>query len=350
MAEVIDIGATGGYSELAGYGIMDAAGTTVPSNEAVGYGHGCTYHKANGSDGSDALYVNIGTKASANFVSRSSFDTISETTAGAGVTIDGVLVKDTGIFNADLTLSSTNEINIQIGAISLLAIDDAAISGNVAAAADGKSVFIETQDGAIAGAVGVAGYDGADFTLTAGVGGTANDPESYLTGESGCISLVTQAQESGGAAGPGPAGVIRLITAGLGGTFGMGAIFKTQSAPVAYTTNTAATLLAADLLTGLVTVAHTTGGTATYTLPLGTLLDAAIHSQVGVDEAFEWVLINNSLAAVDTVTVAADTGHTIVGATLIPSGHVTTGGLDGTNSARFRTRRTAADTFVTYRV
>lgn len=67
MAEVIDIGATGGYSELAGYGIMDAAGTTVPTDGALGYGHGCLFRKANGSGATDALYVNIGTKASADF-------------------------------------------------------------------------------------------------------------------------------------------------------------------------------------------------------------------------------------------------------------------------------------------
>lgn len=67
MAEIIDIGAVGDYSQLAGYGIMDAAGTSVPADGALGYGHGCIYRKANGTTGADAIYVNIGTKSSANF-------------------------------------------------------------------------------------------------------------------------------------------------------------------------------------------------------------------------------------------------------------------------------------------
>lgn len=84
-----------------------------------------------------------------------------------------------------------------------------------------------------------------------------------------------------------------------------------------------------------------------HTLPAGTDMDAS-----GVftnDDAFEWTLINLSAAAADTVTIMANTAHTIVGNAIVQSSHSSTGLLYG-YSARFRTRKTAANTFVTYRI
>lgn len=114
------------------------------------------------------------------------------------------------------------------------------------------------------------------------------------------------------------------------------------------TNNTTASLLSSDMMTGIITSTHTVGATLNLTLPTGTLLDTAAGLQIG--KGFEWSLINLSLAAADTVTLNAASGHTIVGAVLVPSGHATTGGLNGTNSARFFTRKTAANTFITYRL
>lgn len=115
--------------------------------------------------------------------------------------------------------------------------------------------------------------------------------------------------------------------------------------------NAAATLTAAELLGGEITVTHTTGGTLTHTLPTGTLMDAAGAMEIG--DSFEWTLINLSAAAADSVTIAAGTNHTIVGSAIVISAHVTTGGAitsQGVNSARFRTRKTAANTYVTTRI
>ncbi len=83
----------------------------------------------------------------------------------------------------------------------------------------------------------------------------------------------------------------------------------TQVTPAAETV--AVTLTAAELLTGLVTGTHTAGATAAYTLPTGTLLDAA--TSFAVDEHFDWTLINLSAAAADTITITAGTDHTVVG-------------------------------------
>jgi len=95
---------------------------------------------------------------------------------------------------ADLTLNSTNEVNLQIGGAAFLAIDDASISGHTAAAdAAGKDVYIATagggtdssQDGGLdsggfsltigngsaGGAADQAGGDAGDFAFTGGTGG-----------------------------------------------------------------------------------------------------------------------------------------------------------------------------------
>lgn len=132
-----------------------------------------------------------------------------------------------------------------------------------------------------------------------------------------------------------------------------GVVISPMGAPTAKTVT--ATLTAAELLTRYLTGSHTAGATQTYTLPTGTLLEAAIQAAPELaklfqtNHGFEWEVINISAAALDTITIAAGTDHTLVGAALIPSNHVTTGGLDGTSTARFRTRRTASGVFVTYR-
>lgn len=110
---------------------------------------------------------------------------------------------------------------------------------------------------------------------------------------------------------------------------------------------TAVTLTIADLLTGIITGTHTVGGTAAYTLPTGTLSDEGL--ELAIDESFDWTLINLSAAAADTVTVTAGTGHTVVGTMIVQSAHSTTGLLHG-NAASFRTRKTAVNTFITYRL
>ncbi len=109
----------------------------------------------------------------------------------------------------------------------------------------------------------------------------------------------------------------------------------------------AVTLTAAELLTAIITGTHAAGATAAYTLPTGTLLDAA--TTLDINDYFDWTLINLSAAATDTITVTAGATHTIVGNPIVQSANATTGGIYG-NSARWRTRKTAANTFVSYRI
>lgn len=120
---------------------------------------------------------------------------------------------------------------------------------------------------------------------------------------------------------------------------------QTQGDPNAETT--AVTLTAAELLAFINTGTHATGSNINYQLPTGTAMDAG--ASLAVNEGFEWSLLNLSAAAADTITVTANTGHTVAGVMVVQSAHSTTGGLYG-NAARFFTRKTAANTFVTYRI
>jgi hypothetical protein len=117
---------------------------------------------------------------------------------------------------------------------------------------------------------------------------------------------------------------------------GIGIVYTNQNAPVAYdATNT---LLIADILSQVIT---TTSATAvSLTLPTGTLTDAGILGGTGaVGTAFEWSIINLG-SALGAITLVAGTAHTIVGSTAIAVGA----------SARLKTRKTATNTYITYRL
>ena len=107
---------------------------------------------------------------------------------------------------------------------------------------------------------------------------------------------------------------------------------------------TAVTLTIAELLTGRITGTHAAGADQAYTLPLGTDCEAA--RTWATNEEFEWDFVNLSgTPATNTITITANTGHTIFG----EAGHAVVGSATlGLNSRRCRTRRTGANTFVTY--
>lgn len=100
------------------------------------------------------------------------------------------------------------------------------------------------------------------------------------------------------------------------------------------TLNATGTLTVALCTGGIVT--STTAAAVTATLDTGAIFDSTID--IAIDESFEWVAINTGGS--NAFTVTASTGHTIVGA----------GAVAASTSGRFRTRKTAADTFVTYRI
>lgn len=106
---------------------------------------------------------------------------------------------------------------------------------------------------------------------------------------------------------------------------------QVQGDPVAV--NTTGAVSAAAIFGGIVT--STTAAAVAGTIPTGTVMDAA--SEMAVGDSIDWSVINTGG---NTFTVTAATGHTIVGAAAVAT----------VTSGRFRTRKTAANTFITYRL
>lgn len=104
-----------------------------------------------------------------------------------------------------------------------------------------------------------------------------------------------------------------------------------HSAPVAL--NATGALTAAAMLSGIVT--STTAAAVAGTVPTGAVLDLA--SEFAIGDWFDWSVIATGANA---FTVTAATGHTVVGTAAVATA----------TSGRFRTRKTAADTFITYRI
>jgi hypothetical protein len=93
------------------------------------------------------------------------------------------------------------------------------------------------------------------------------------------------------------------------------------------------TLTNAQLQTQLI---NTTGTSFTLTMPLGTTLET-LANWAAIDVGYDFVIINT---ASGTITMAINAGVTSIGTLTVLTGI----------SARFRIRRTAANTFVLYRI
>lgn len=106
----------------------------------------------------------------------------------------------------------------------------------------------------------------------------------------------------------------------------------TQVTPTAKTA--AATLTAAELATGIITY---TGAAVALTVPLGSDLDSAFPS-MKTNSCFDFYIIN--IGGTNAATVTANTGCTLVG----------TAAVAAATSCQWRVRKTAASTYVFYRV
>lgn len=113
----------------------------------------------------------------------------------------------------------------------------------------------------------------------------------------------------------------------------------TQAAPASQ--DTAATLTAAQLLTGIIT--SNPAGAIALTLPLATAMDTALP-KAAANSAFDFSIVNTSSTGANTDTVTTNTGWTLVGNMVITP--ATTGGTSG----RFRARKTATGAWTLYRL
>lgn len=209
----------------------------------------------------------------------------------------------------------------------------------------------------VTGGAGTAGNSaGGPATVTGGAGqGTAAGGVASLVGGAsgaGATGNGAAANVTGGAAlstnGSGGSVVMtpgaKNGTGTVGGIRAIGTQFFKQAAPAAKTT--AATLTAAEILGGLLTANQGGAAAANYTLPLASDLDLACPYDIGTDEAFEFTLVNISTNAAEDITIVTNTGWTLVGNMVVASNNAATDQAWGT----FRARRTAANTWVLYRV
>lgn len=126
------------------------------------------------------------------------------------------------------------------------------------------------------------------------------------------------------------------LSVGLAGGTGWSLIsYRPQVTPTAKTGD--ATLTIAELLTRIVTA--TSASAVALTLPTGALTDAGVGA-MAIGQSFDWSVINLGSSSGAVTMTAAATGHTYVGSATVAI----------STSALFRTRKTAAETFVTYRV
>jgi hypothetical protein len=117
---------------------------------------------------------------------------------------------------------------------------------------------------------------------------------------------------------------------------GLGIVLMNQQTPTAVTAT--GTLTIANLLTQIIT--STSATAVSLTLPTGTLSDAGVSGGTSAaNTSFDWSIINTGSASGD-VTLVAGTAHTIVGSATVTVG----------TSGKFRSRKTATNTFITYRV
>jgi len=126
-----------------------------------------------------------------------------------------------------------------------------------------------------------------------------------------------------------------LYSVGVAPQIGNDGNWQNQPAPANIADGASMVMTAAELLTSIITATPTTG--RNIQLPTAATLEAA--TVFAIDDSFDFSLI--TLAAF-ALTITVNTGVTIVGG-------AATGAASG-SAARFRLRKTAANTFIVYRI
>ena len=184
-------------------------------------------------------------------------------------------------------------------------------------ATTGSHTVVQAND--VLGQINFAGSDGANFVLSANIAAVV-DGTPGTNDMPGRLMFSTTAD---GAAVP-----TEQLRISNGGT-----VIYNQPAPAAV--DVTATLTVANLTAKIIT--SSTAAAVTMTLPTGTLMDGGFSGLYN-NMAFEWSVINTG--ATNAVTVQGGASHTVVGS----------GTVAANNSQRFLSRRTAATTWVTYRL
>lgn len=297
---------------------------------------------------------------------------ITDSTITGGTITDATI---SGASLADATLSSVTEI---LGGDSSLAVTgQAAAQGGAVVVTGGTSSTAANAGGAVSlvggtpGATGVGGavsMTGANSTAVAAgataaaagaasvVGGTGGTTATGTGGAGGDVAVTGGAGGAATGAGTGGLGGTILLTPGAGGTTsggtagldGMvvvrGVLGVNQGAPTAKTVS--ATLTAAEIKAGIITVNQAAGATSSQQLPLAADMDTGFPDFAAGD-AFDFSVINTSTVDAEDADVTTNTGWTLVGSMDIHA-YSAAGSLN--SSGRFRARKTGTATWVLYRI
>lgn len=209
----------------------------------------------------------------------------------------------------------------------------------------------------------------ADTTGGAGSGSAAGGVGKTVGGQGGATGAGGAAQLTGGAGGATSGSGGRAEVVGGAGTAGNarggdvllqggdahgsgidGVILERsfklapQGAPAAATVS--ATLTAANLMAGIITVNQAGGATSAQQLPLAADLDTAIPSAAAGD-SFDFSVINTSTVDAEDASITTNTGWTLVGSMDVPA-YSAAGSLN--SSGLFRARKTGAGAWTLYRL
>lgn len=218
----------------------------------------------------------------------------------------------------------------------------AAAQGGAVTVTGGASSTTGNAGGAVSvvgGAPGATGVGGA-VNVTAAAGGTTS-------GAGGAVNITAGAGTAGNANG----GSV-IVAAGAKQGSGLdGVIIERsvklvkQGAPTAKTVS--ATLTAAEVLAGIITVAQAGGATSAQQLPLAADLDTALPA-AATGDAFDFTVINISTVDAEDASITTNTGWTLVGSMDLPANNSSS--VDHNCSGRFRARKTGTATWVLYRL
>lgn len=310
----------GALSLSAGQGATSGAGGVA----AVAAGAG----GATGAGGNATLYSGAGGATSG--VSGDVYVVSGSTAAGSG--------------------SATGQVSVGSGegATSAVAVAGGA-SGAVSLGSQGGGANTGGATGQVGGASGAT-------DLGSGDGGATNSQGAHAGGAGGAVNIRGGAGGNATAGtGNGGAGASIINTAGqggtsAGGTAGVGGIIfdrstRSQKYSVTAMTTTAAITTTA-ILGGMITANQGAAGAATYTLPTGVELAAALPAGFTTGDSVDFTIVNISTNAAEDVTVAGAGGTTAIGNLFVPSNDATSSISFGT----FRAINTGAGTFNVYRV
>jgi len=228
--------------------------------------------------------------------------------------------------------NTTGSNNLAIGASALYS--NTAYSGNTAIGALAMYSANGSSNNTVIGfSAGTTAYGGTNTLLgySSGSAVTSGANNVVIGSYTGAAAPISATGSNYIVLSDGAGTVRQTIDPSGNAQFPTGAVVVYAPAPASFAA--LATLTNADLQTQLIV---TTGTTFTLTMPLGSTLDTLI-SWSGNDLGYDFSVINT---ASGTITMAANTGVTLVGGATVLT----------VVSARFRIRRTAASTYILYRI